>query len=161
MAEENLSIKISADAAQARRGVREVADDIDELAGKLGGQLGAKAQEAAAKLRELGQQEAAVKSFLSLQTAAGETERRLKALTQEADRYAAQIAQAGPPTAQEAANLARLRAAADTTGTTLAHQKMLLAESAAAMQRHGIATEGASRSLQRIQTDIQKTAQGF
>ena len=160
MAEKNLSINISADAAQARRGVREVADDIDELAGKLGGQLGPRAQEAAAKLRELGQQEAAVKSFLSLQTAAGETERRLKALTQEADRYAAQIAAAGPPTAQEAANLARLRAAADTTGTTLAHQKTLLAESAAAMQRHGIATEDASRSLHRIQADIQKTAQG-
>lgn len=159
MADKEVNLRITADTARAQRGVGEVAAEIEKLAASLGGELGAQAQQAAAKLRALGEQEAAVKNFLSLQTQVGASERALKQLTGEADRYAAQIGAAGPPTEKEAAQLERLRAAAGDAAASLARQQGQLQSSAAAMQRVGVATEGASRTLKRIQADIRQTAQ--
>lgn len=158
MADNHLQIKISADAEQARRSVGDVAGSIEQLAQKLGGELGAQAQASADKLRALGQQEAAIKAFVDLRTQVGASERALGQLTAEADHYARQISQAGPPTANEAQQLARLRAAASGAADALQAQQQQLAVAAANMQRHGVATEGASRALARIQGDIQKTA---
>lgn len=157
-AEHGLNLRITADSSDASRGVREVATDVDALAKTLGGELGAKAQEAAAKLRALSEQEAAIKAFLNLQTQVGASERALKQLSGEADRYGAQITKSGPPTAQEAANLQRLRDAAAAVATGLQGQKEQLGASAAEMQRLGVATDGASRTLARIKGDIVDTA---
>jgi len=158
--ENKVDIQISADGAQAARGVNEVADSVQELAGKLGGELGQQAQAAADKLRELGKQEKAVEEFLSLQTQVGATERAIKQLTREADAYAAQIAASGQPTANEVAQLERLRTSAATASEALGQQKVRLAAAAAEMQRHGIASEGASQALARVRGEIGQTAQG-
>jgi len=159
-ADNTVDIKISADGAQAARGIEEVAASVEELAGKLGGELGAQASQAAAKLRELGQQEKSIQEFLSLQTQVGATERAIKQLTREADAYAAQIAAAGPPTANEVAHLDRMRASAATASAALEQQKVKLAAAVAEMQRHGIATDGASKTLARVRGEIEQTAQG-
>jgi len=141
--------------------VEEVATSVEDLAGKLGGELGQQAQAAAAKLRELGQQEKSIQEFLALQTQVGAAERALKQLAGEADAYAAQIAQSGPPTAQEAAQLDKLRTAAAGASSALDQQKLKLSAAASEMQRHGIATDGASRALARVRGDISQTAQGI
>lgn len=56
MAENQVSIKISADAADARSGIEALGAQIDKLAGSLDGELKASAQQAAAGQRELSDQ---------------------------------------------------------------------------------------------------------
>ena len=74
MTQHELSIRIDADPSGARRGVSELAGDLDALAGKLGGEVGRQASAAAERLRELGRQEAAIEAFLRLRTQVGESE---------------------------------------------------------------------------------------
>ena len=160
MTEKGLEIKISADGEQARRSVQDVAGDIDQLAGTLGGELGQQAAQAAARLRELGRQQEAAEAFLQLRTHVGDCGRTLKGLKEEANAWARQITQAGPPTAQEAAHLDKLRAAITAASAQLAEQRSQLKQAALHMQLHGVATKGASRALERIRNDINATAQG-
>ena len=160
MTEKGLEIKISADGEQARRSVQDVAGDIDQLAGALGGELGQQAAQAAARLRELGRQQEATEAFLQLRTHVGECGRTLKGLKEEANAWARQITQAGPPTAQEAAHLDKLRGAVAAASAQLAEQRSQLKQAAAHMQRHGVATQGASRALDGINSEIRATAQG-
>ena len=160
MSERTLDITINADSERARRSVGDLAGDIEQLAAKLGGELGARATEAAAKLRALGEQESAIQQFLKLQTEVGSAERALKEITRQADAYAKQITATGVPTEQEARHLAELRTRVDGASTALAQQQDQLAGAAAAMQRHGVATDGASRALARVQGDIASTVQG-
>lgn len=160
MTEKGLEIKISADGEQARRSVQDVAGDIDQLAGTLGGELGQQAAQAAARLRELGRQQEATEAFLQLRTHVGDCGRTLKGLKEEANAWARQITQAGPPTAQEAAHLDKLRGAVAAASAHLAEQRSQLKQAAAHMQRHGVATQGASRALDGINSEIRATAQG-
>ena len=160
MTQHELSIRIDADPSGARRGVSELAGDLDALAGKLGGEVGRQASAAAERLRELGRQEAAIEAFLRLRTQVGESERSLRHLAAEADSYAAQITQAGPPTAQETAHLNRLRQAADAASGSLAAQKSQLQQASAHMQQHGVAAGAAHKALTRIRREITQTAQG-
>lgn len=140
-------------------------DDIDHLAGEMealarsGSDAAPRLAELAQNLRMLGQQEKAIKGFADLRAQVSASERSLKQLTGEADRYAEQIGRAGPPTAVEAANLERLRQAAERTSSTLSHQRTVLSEAAANLQRHGAAASGTAQSLERVRAQIQQTVQ--
>ena len=111
-------------------------------------------------MRELGRQQEATEAFLQLRTHVGDCGRTLKGLKEEANAWARQITQAGPPTAQEAAHLDKLRAAVTAASAQLAEQRSQLKQAALHMQLHGVATKGASRALERIRNDINATAQG-
>ncbi len=153
------NLKINADTAEGRRNVAQLADSFESLSKTLGGEVGVQAEAAAAKLRELGKQEQAIQSFQALRTEVGTAQRTLKDLEREADSYAKQITAAGPPTAQEAEHLAKLRAAADDAAKTLGDQKTALAESTSELQRHGIASDSANKALGRVRNEIAQTTQ--
>ena len=106
---QKIAIEIAAEVS-GERSIEQLASELDDLAKIANGDLQSAAKAAAARLRELGEQDAAIASFLALQREAGASQRALLAASNEAANYAAQIARAGPPTAQEAAALQRLEA---------------------------------------------------
>ena len=158
MATQNLKASLVIDAETRGRGeIEELVGTLESMSGVLADDIGASAQQAAQKLRELGNQEQVIASFLAIQDQVSASQRALNQLNKEVNSYAAQIAASGPPTAQEVAHLEKLRAAAAATSTTLDQQKAQLAETAAAMQRHGIATDQARQALTRIDGEVRNT----
>ncbi len=151
------NLKINADTADSRKNVAALADSLEGLGKTLGGEVGAQAEQAAAKLRSLGQQEAAIQSFQALRTEVGATQRTFKDLEREAGAYAKQITASGPPTAQETTHLAKLRAAADAAAVGLEKQRSAVSASAAELQRHGIASDSVGKALARVQSEIAQT----
>lgn len=97
---------------QGRESIIVLANDLDEVSKVLSGELAPQAQSAAARLRELATQDAAITGFNRLQAEVRDAGRALKAAETEAANYGRQISAMGPPTAQEAAALQRLQAAA-------------------------------------------------
>lgn len=158
MAENSVDIKLRVDDGDASKRVLEVAASIGQLGDKIGGELGAKAKEAAQRLRELGEQRAAIEAFQSASSAAAQAQRQFKLLSAEVEAYAKQITQSGPPTAAEVANLAKLRAAAEDAGLAARKQSEAQAAAAAQLQRYGIAAATASQALSRIDSEIESTA---
>ena len=159
MAEKEVKLKINADASQGHKGIEDVSKALDGLGAKLGGEVGAQAQAAAAKLRELGQQEAAILNFQKLNTELDKAEKEFKDLEGEAKAFNQQIAASGPPTGAEAAALAKLRTNADAAATALGEQRTILGQATAELQRHGIAGAAASTALVRVKAEIKQTAQ--
>ena len=153
MADKQVRYEIRAD-VQGRDSVTGLADDLDDVAKVLGGELSQQAKAAAARLRELAAQDAAITAFSRLQTQARDAGRALKAAETEAANYARQIGAAGPPTAQEAANLQRLRTAADGARATFDQQKQALAGAQAELQRYGIAGQNAQAAQQRLRQEV-------
>ena len=151
------NLKINADTADSRKNVAALADSLEGLGKTLGGEVGAQAEQAAAKLRSLGQQEAAIQSFQALRTEVGASQRSFKELEREAGAYAKQITASGPPTAQETTHLAKLRAAADGAAVGLEKQRSAVSASAAELQRHGIASDSVGKALARVQSEIAQT----
>ena len=67
-----------------RESITGLADDLDDVSKVLTGELSKSAQSAAARLRELAEQDAAISAFLQLQTEARDAGRALKAAETEA-----------------------------------------------------------------------------
>lgn len=153
MADKQVRYEIRAD-VQGRESITGLADDLDDVAKVLAGELSQQAKAAAARLRELAAQDAAITAFNRLQTEARDAGRALKTAQVEADNYAKQIAAAGPPTAQEAANLQRLRTAADGARATFDQQKQALAGAQSELQRYGIAGQNAQATQQRLRQEV-------
>ena len=62
-ASETVDIKVGADTGDARRSIAELGTGVERLAESIGGEIGAKAGEAAGRLRALGQQEGLLRKF--------------------------------------------------------------------------------------------------
>ena len=150
---QRIGIEIAADVS-GERSIEQLASELDDLAKIANGDLQSAAKAAAARLRELGEQDAAIASFLALQREAGASQRALLAASNEAANYAAQIARAGPPTAQEAAALQRLEAAAEGVRTEFTQQQQALAVAQAGLQRYGIAGQNAREAQARLHQEI-------
>ncbi|WP_296871351.1 tape measure protein [Tibeticola sp.] len=161
MAENTVDIKLRADAGDATKNLGAVVAELDALAGKLGGELGTQAKEAAQRLRELGEQRAAIEAFQQISAQAAQTQSALRGLSIEADRYQEQITRAGPPTAQEVEQLNRLRAAADAAKIKMQEQQAAVSQAAAAMQRHGVSVAGAGQAMTRIEAETRRTVEGM
>lgn len=137
-----------------RESITGLADDLEDVAKVLEGELSQQAKAAATQLRELATQDAAITAFNRLQSEARDAGRALKAAETEAANYAKQIAAAGPPTAQETANLQRLRTAADGARATFDQQKQALSGAQAELQRYGIAGQNAQAAQQRLRQEV-------
>jgi tape measure domain-containing protein len=137
-----------------RESITGLADDLEDVAKVLEGELSQQAKAAASRLRELATQDAVITAFNRLQSEARDAGRALKAAETEAANYAKQIAAAGPPTAQEAANLQRLRTAADGARATFDQQKQALSGAQAELQRYGIAGQNAQAAQQRLRQEV-------
>ncbi len=148
-----IGIEIAAEVT-GQRSIEQLADDLGDLAKVTGGDLQVAVKAASAKLRELGEQDAAITSFKNLQLGASATQKAMNAAAAEASNYAKQIAQAGPPTAQEAAALQRLEAAAQGTRTEFTRQQQALATAQAGLQRYGIAGNSAHDAQQRLRQEV-------
>lgn len=130
------------------------ANDLDDVSKILDGELRTTATAAAAQLRELAKQDAAISSFNRLQLEARNASRALNAAEKETANYSAQIKQAGPPTAQEAALLQRLQAAADGARVTFAQQNETLNRAQAELQGYGVSAKSATDVQRRLRQEI-------
>ena len=139
---------------EGEQSIADLAQDLENVAKVAEGDLQQAARAAAAQLRELGEQDAAISTFLRLQQEVGASTRAMNAAASEAANYARQIAQAGPATAQEAAALQRLEAAAEGARVELNRQKDALATAQAALQRFGVAGKSAEVAQQRLRQEV-------
>lgn len=137
-----------------RESITGLADDLDDVSKVLTGELSKSAQSAAARLRELAEQDAAISAFLQLQTEARDAGRALKAAETEAANYGRQIAAMGPPTAQEAAAQQRLQAGVDAARAALGQQEQALSGAQAALQRFGVSGQNARDAQQRLRQEV-------
>jgi tape measure domain-containing protein len=153
VADKQVRYEIRAD-VKGRESITGLADDLDDVAKVLQGELSQQAKAAAVRLRELAAQDASITAFNRLQTEARDAGRALKAAELEAANYGKQIAAVGPPTAQEAANLQRLRTAADAARATFAQQQQALAGAQGELQRYGIAGQNAQAAQQRLRQEV-------
>lgn len=144
-------LKIGVD---GRESITGLADDLDDVAKVLTGDLSKSAQSAAARLRELADQDAAITSFLELQSEARDAGRALKSAETEAANYGRQIAAMGPPTAQEAAAQQRLQVGVDAARAALDLQEQALAGAQTAMQRYGVSGQNARDAQQRLRQEV-------
>lgn len=151
---QTIGIRINAEVT-GEKTVEQLATELDDLAKVAGGDLQAAAKAASARLRELGEQDAAIDAFLRLQHEAGAGSKALNAATKEAADFGRQIAQAGPPTAQEAAALQRLETAAEGARTAFAQQQQALATAQAGLQRYGITGNNALAVQQRLRSEVE------
>ncbi|MBD9405395.1 tape measure protein [Acidovorax sp. ACV02] len=137
-----------------RESITGLADDLDDVSKVLTGELSKSAQSAAARLRELAEQDAAISAFLQLQTEARDAGRALKAAETEAANYGRQIAAMGPPTAQEVAAQQRLQAGVDAARVALSQQEQALSGAQTALQRFGVSGQNARDAQQRLRQEV-------
>ncbi|MBB5204401.1 tape measure domain-containing protein [Inhella inkyongensis] len=146
-------IQIDAD-VQGKESVEQLTARLDEMAKVLEGELKQEAQAAAAKLRELGQQQAAIAGVEQLKREVQSASAALKQAEKEASDFAQQIGQAGPPTAQAAAHLQRLESAAEQARASLQAQRTAQAGAVAELQKHGIAASQTQAAQARLNTEL-------
>lgn len=151
MKEIGIVIKAS---TEGEKSITDLAQDLENLAKVTEGDLQQAARSAAAQLRQLGEQDTAISTFLRLQQGVAASTKAMNAAASEAANYARQIAQAGPATAQEAAALQRLETAAEGARVELSRQTDELAAAQAALQRFGIAGKNAVAAQQRIREEV-------
>lgn len=155
MADKQARYEIKAN-VQGTESVADLASRLDSLAKVLDGEVRTRAQAAAAELRQLGQQDQAITQFNQLKTAVNASGNALKAAETEASNFAKQIAAAGPPTAQEAAALQKLQAAATATRTTLEQQQQALSGATAELQKFGVSSKNSDQAQQRLAHQIKQ-----
>lgn len=151
MKEIGIVIKAS---TEGEKSITDLAQDLENVAKVAEGDLQQAARAAAAQLRQLGEQDAAISTFLRLQQGVAASTKAMNSAASEAANYARQIAQAGPATAQEAAALQRLETAAEGARVELSRQTDELAAAQAALQRFGIAGKNAVAAQQRIREEV-------
>lgn len=153
MADKQISAELRV-GVTGRESITGLADDLDDVSKVLTGELSKSAQSAAARLRELAEQDAAISAFLQLQTEARDAGRALKAAETEAANYGRQITAMGPPTAQEAAAQQRLQAGVDAARAALSQQEQALSGAQTALQRFGVSGQNARDAQQRLRQEV-------
>lgn len=151
---QEIGIRINAEVA-GDKSIEQLATDLENLAKVAVGDLQNAAKAASVRLRELAEQDAAIAAFLKLQQEAVASSKALNVATKEAADFGRQIAQVGPPTAQEAAALQRLEAAAEGARAEFAQQQQALAAAQAGLQRYGIAGNNAQDAQQRLRHEVE------
>lgn len=134
--------------------IESLARELDDFAKVADGDAAQAAKALSSRVRELGEQQAAVAAFLALKNGVNDTARALAAAEKEANSYAEQITRMGTPTEAEAANLRKLRDAAEQVGREFAQQRQELAGAQAVLQRYGIAGDSAKEAQQRLRNEI-------
>ena len=125
MADPKIKYDIEA-AVKGEADIETLAQQIEDLGKVLGTDLSLSARAAAADMRALGQQQAAINAFAKLSEQVKSSERDLTLAQRSAKSFITEIAASGPPTAQQAESLARLNAQIQSSETKLAGQKEAL-----------------------------------
>jgi len=155
MTDKQISLQIDT-GVSGRESIVGLADDLENVAKVLEGEVSAEARTAAARLRELAQQDAAITTFTKLETEAKSSAASLRQAETEAKNYGRQISALGPPTEKEAAALRQLNAAADSARSTFDLQKQALSQAQGELQRFGIAGQNAQQAQQRLRQEVDK-----
>lgn len=155
--EVNFGVKVGV-GVQGAESLTGLANRLDDISKVLDDDLAGAARAAATRLRELGEQDQAITDFQKLRTEATNAARALKSAETEASAYGKQIAAAGPPTAAEAANMARLQAAVTAAKTAVDQQGQSLATAQATLQRYGISGDQAGAAQKRLRTEAAAVA---
>lgn len=155
MTDKQISLQIDTKAT-GRESMVGLADDLENVAKVLGGDLATEARNAANRLRELAQQDAAISTFTKLESEAKSAAASLRQAEAEAKNYGRQITAMGPPTEKEVAALRQLNATADAARSTFDQQKQSLSEAQTELQRFGVAGQNAQQAQQRLRQEVDK-----
>ncbi|CAM4372365.1 hypothetical protein COAQ111491_20080 [Comamonas aquatilis] len=155
MPDKQISLQIDT-GVTGRESIVGLADDLENVAKVLEGEVSTEARTAAARLRELAQQDAAITTFTKLDAQAKSSAASLRLAETEAKNYARQITAMGPPTEKEVAALRQLNAAADSARSTFDQQKQALSEAQAELQRFGVAGRNAQQAQQRLRQEVEQ-----
>lgn len=155
MTDKQISLQIDT-GVTGRESIVGLADDLENVAKVLEGEVAVEARTAAARLRELAQQDAAITTFTKLEAEAKSSAASLRLAETEARNYGRQISALGPPTEKEAAALRQLNAAADSARSTFDQQKQALSLAQGEMQRFGVAGQNAQQAQQRLRQEVEQ-----
>lgn len=139
---------------KGRESITGLADDLDNVAKVLDGDMKAAAQAAAAQLRGLAQQDAAINAFNALDLEARAAAKALKAAETEAANYAAQVGRGALMTKQEADGLVQLQAQVKAAKDAYNQSSAALKTAQAELTRYGISAKDAGAAQQRLRTQV-------
>ncbi|WP_057092509.1 tape measure protein [Comamonas thiooxydans] len=155
MTDKQISLQIDT-GVTGRESIVGLADDLENVAKVLEGEVAIEARTAATRLRELAQQDAAITTFTKLEAEAKSSAASLRQAETEARNYGRQISALGPPTEKEAAALRQLNAAADSARSTFDQQKQALSQAQGELQRFGVAGQNAQQAQQRLRQEVEQ-----
>ena len=155
MIDKQISLQIDT-GVTGRESIVGLADDLENVAKVLEGEVAVEARTAATRLRELAQQDAAITTFTKLEAEARSSAASLRQAETEARNYGRQISALGPPTEKEAAALRQLNAAADSARSTFDQQKQALSQAQGELQRFGVAGQNAQQAQQRLRQEVEQ-----
>jgi len=155
MTDKQISLQIDT-GVTGRESIVGLADDLENVAKVLEGEVAVEARTAAARLRELAQQDAAITTFTKLEAEAKSSAASLRQAETEAKNYGRQISALGPHTEKEAAALRQLNAAADSARSTFDQQKQALSQAQGELQRFGVAGQNAQQAQQRLRQEVEQ-----
>lgn len=155
MTDKQISLQIDT-GVTGRESIVGLADDLENVAKVLEGEVAVEARTAATRLRELAQQDAAIATFTKLEAEAKSSAASLRQAETEAKNYGRQISALGPPTEKEAAALRQLNTAADSARSTFDQQKQALSQAQGELQRFGVAGRNAQQAQQRLRQEVEQ-----
>lgn len=153
MADKKISTELSI-GVKGRESITGLADDLDNVAKVLDGDMKAAAQAAAAQLRGLAQQDAAINAFNALDSGARAAAKALKAAETEAANYAAQVGRGALMTKEEADGMVRLQAQVKATKDAYAQSSTALKTAQAELTRYGISAKDVGVAQQRLHAQM-------
>ncbi len=153
MADKQISTELSI-GVKGRESIVGLADDLDGVAKVLDGEMKTAATAAAAQLRVLAQQDAAIKAFSALESEVREAGRALKSAETEAANYAAQVGRGALMTKQETDGLVRLQAQVKAARDAYEQSTSALKGAQAELTRFGISAKDVGAAQQRLQQQV-------
>ena len=153
MADKQISTELSI-GVKGRESIVGLADDLDGVAKVLDGEMKTAATAAAAQLRVLAQQDAAIKAFSALESEVREAGRALKSAETEAANYAAQVGRGALITKQETDGLVRLQAQVRAAKDAYEQSTSALKGAQAELTRFGISAKDVGAAQQRLQQQV-------
>lgn len=167
MADPKIKYDIEA-AVSGEAAVNDLAQRLEDMGKVLDGDLGPAAKAAAAEMRTLGQQQSAIVAFGKLSEQVKVSQRELTLAKGAAKSFAEDISAAGPPTAQQAATLARLNDQVQISDAKLAGQKESLQAANQELLKYGLtgdrlieAQRQTSASFDKLKASVQATLPAF
>ncbi len=139
---------------KGRESITGLADDLDNVAKVLDGDMKTAAQAAAAQLRGLAQQDAAINAFNTLDSEARAAAKALKAAQTEAANYAAQVGRGALMTKEEADGMVRLQAQVKATKDAYDQSSTALKTAQAELTRYGISAKDVGAAQQRLRAQM-------
>lgn len=134
--------------------VEQLAIDLERVDAAVDANAAVRAQQLAAQLRILGQQQAALSTFVELKTRTEGAAVALADAQRAAQTFGRELAGVSSPTRTQTAQMDRLAAAVRAAKTDLTAQTAALDASRAALSRLGLETEGAARAQVRVRNEL-------